>query len=208
MARKAALAPSPSRTPEYPTETVSVKNRTLSGKSQIPAVKPRKPKPEYYSSQRGKPEDYRECYVELAFNLALLGLNHREMAYAFGVAPETVNVWQHQYPAFDQAIRDGGQPADAKVARALYMRAVGYEHVAEKLIVVGGDIHHEQIVEKFPPDVGAANKWLGYRRGWKEGIEITGKNGGPIQTLNVNANVTVDPVEAARLYQKLIGNDE
>ena len=54
-------------------------------------------------------------------------------------------------------------------------------------------------------DSRAAIFWLKTRAGWKETavVEHTGQNGGPIQSLNV----VLDPIEAARAYQRMMSGE-
>ncbi len=66
--------------------------------------------------------------------------------------------------------------------------------------------------ERYPPDTMAATRWLGnrQRRLWSERTEVavTGANGGPVQTVNATVEIPAnDPIEAARVYQKLMSGD-
>ena len=64
---------------------------------------------------------------ELAHNYCLLGATNPELAGFFDVAPRTIDNWIASHPAFAEAVREGRVVADARVARCLYERAVGYE---------------------------------------------------------------------------------
>jgi hypothetical protein len=58
--------------------------------------------------------------------------------------------------------------------------------------------------ERFPPDTAAASRWLGNRQrarwGDKTEVQVVGPGGGPVQ----NQVSTSDPIEAARVYQKVM----
>ena len=167
-------------------------------------VKPRKPNPH---NPIGRPGEYHDGYVELGFNFALLGLNSKEMAVAFGVDESTLFDWKQDHPEFAKSIYEGGEPANAIVAASLYKRAKGYEYVSERVLVVDGDIVHEPVVEHVPPDVRAQQHWLRNKKvNWQDKLQITGPDGGPIQQA---ISVTViDPIEAAKTYQKLMESNE
>lgn len=61
---------------------------------------------------------------------------------------------------------------------------MGYSHEAVKIIVVAGEVRHEQYIEHYPPDTTAAIFWLKNRkkREWRDKVEqeLTGPDGGPI----------------------------
>jgi hypothetical protein len=52
-------------------------------------------------------------------------------------------------------------------------------------------------------NVAAAIFWMKARAGWREkhDIEVTGKDGGPVAMLGL---MTDDPIEAARVYQRIM----
>jgi hypothetical protein len=62
-------------------------------------------------------------------------------------------------------VRVGKDAADDRVERALYQRAVGYEHVAEKIVTPkGGGPVAVPYTMHVPADVRAALHWLAIRR--------------------------------------------
>lgn len=153
---------------------------------------------------------FQPAFVELGFNLALLGMAEREMASVFGVNLAALLLWKETHPEFKAALLAGREPAHGVVAASLYKMATGYEHIIEKQFIIDGDIVHEPCLERLPPNVSAARYWMHVHRPekWSERVEVTGKNGGPIQNVNLNLGVSLDPVEAAKVYQKLMGADE
>ena len=149
-------------------------------------------------SKGGRPTDYREGYIAIVINLALLGLTDKQMASAFDVSEQTFNAWKNKYPEFLASIKEGKERADAKVIQGLYNRATGYEykedyvekvkipgksHINKKgeLIEVGGGERLKKyvITKRMAPDVTAQIYWLKNRQPehWrdKKDVEHTGR---------------------------------
>ena len=82
----------------------------------------------------GRPTAYRREFCELAHNYCLLGATNPELAGFFDVSPRTIDNWIASHPAFAAAVREGRVVADARVARCLYERAVGYSCTVERTI--------------------------------------------------------------------------
>jgi hypothetical protein len=80
------------------------------------------------TSDLGRPTVYKPEYCELAHNYCLLGATAEELAGFFGVTRGTINNWIATIPEFAAALREGRDLADARVARGLFARAVGYSH--------------------------------------------------------------------------------
>ena len=140
----------------------------------------------------GRDTKYRAEYADQARKLCLLGATDIELADFFGVVPATIYNWKNEHPAFLEAMRAGKVKADAEVADSLYRRATG-EHVqVERLVKKSdGEFHAMKIIQYVPGDPQAAYRWLLNRRrqDWsdKQSVELTGKDGGPIQTEEVSA---------------------
>lgn len=138
----------------------------------------------------GRPSLYRPEYAKQAYHLALLGATVPDLARAFEVAPSTVDLWISKHPEFSGALKSGREQADARVAKSLYRRALGYSHPAVKILTVaagnnqGSDVQEVPYIERYPPDTTAAIFWLKNRRPdlWrdKHEHEHTGEGGGPI----------------------------
>jgi hypothetical protein len=90
----------------------------------------------------------------------------------------------------------GKGPADDRVERSLYQRAVGYSYNAVKIMQNNGEPVYAEYVEHVPPDPGAAKLWLINRRpeDWREKTynELSGKDGSPLVPV---LNVTISRVE-------------
>ena len=80
----------------------------------------------------GRPTGYRPAYIDQAFKFCLLGLDDRRIAELLGTSRAGLDRWKRAYPRFREAFERGRDRADAAVAGALYKRAIGYSHPAEK----------------------------------------------------------------------------
>ena len=111
---------------------------------------------------------YYSTYPKIAQRLCLLGANMTDLATAFGVTHATLKLWRAQFIEFDSAIESAGDMADAKVAEAVYKRALGYDKVILKDGVPS--------TAHYPPDVKACIYWLERRRAHKLGdVSWSGK---------------------------------
>jgi hypothetical protein len=156
----------------------------------------------------GRPSDYREKYDEQARKLCLLGATDVELADFFGVSEQTLNTWKKVHPNFLESMNRGKIIADAEVAEKLYQRACGYSHDAVKIFMPAGALNpvYAPYTERFPPDTAAASRWLGnrQRQRWGEKTEAQAVLGpGQVQIQSVTVS-TADPIEAARVYQKVM----
>lgn len=165
----------------------------------------------------GRPTDYKIEYCEQVEKLCKLGATDKETADFFDVTEQTINNWKSEHPEFFESIKKGKIIADAEVAHSLHKRAIGYQYdevtyekigpgddkveVGEKgMESVKQDLYRKKVVTKeVPPDVAAQNIWLKNRRNkidkealrWADKHELTGPDGGPIETkfditLNLN----------------------
>lgn len=135
-----------------------------------------------------RPSSYRTEYADQAEKLCKLGATDKEVAAFFGVSEQTVNNWKQAHPEFLESLRSGKELADANVAASLYQRAMGYSHEAVKIAASPSGEHIAvPYVERYPPDTTAAIFWLKNRRPdlWRDRHtqEISGPNGGPIETV-------------------------
>lgn len=142
----------------------------------------------------GRPSTYKEAYVEGARKLARLGATDAEIADFFAIDVRTLYRWKNTHNAFCQALKAGKDEADERVERALYHRAIGYEQEEVKIFMPGGaeEPVYAPFTAKIAPDVTAAIFWLKNRRPqeWRDRqiTEITGKDGGPIETEDKGAS--------------------
>lgn len=110
------------------------------------------------------PIKWRDEFVELVYNYALLGAKEVEIAEFFGVTIQTIGQWKKDSEGFKDAILRGKAIADGKVAQSLYKRALGYEHDEVDIKMYEGQIIKTPIIKKYPPDTTAAIFWLKNRR--------------------------------------------
>jgi hypothetical protein len=111
----------------------------------------------------GHPTLYKPEYRELSLNYCLLGATNAELADFFGVAERTDN-WIANEPEFAAGVREGRAVADARVARGLYDRAVGYQHKVERTVLHCGEERTVTNTVRYPPDTHACIFWLRNRR--------------------------------------------
>ena len=112
----------------------------------------------------GRPTSFHPDMCELAHNYCLLGATNDELAEFFGVSPSTIDNWIGRHADFGDAVKSGRVVADAKVARGLYARAVGYDRKVEREIVLGGELKPVTSTVHYPPNVQACIFWLRNRR--------------------------------------------
>lgn len=131
---------------------------------------------------------YHPEYAGQAFRLALVGLTDTAIAEAIGVTLQRLREWQTTFPDFDEAIRQGGVHAHAKVSYALYQAAVGYsvERIEHGVNDAGQPTIRTRTIH-YPIDANAAYRWLVARRpqDWApvEKREISGPSGGAVQVV-------------------------
>lgn len=134
----------------------------------------------------GRPSKYKPEYAELATKYCLLGATDAELAGFFDTTEQTINAWKKQYPEFLESIKRGKEEADATVAQSLYKRANGYQHPDVHISNFQGVITATPLTKHYPPDTAAAFIWLKNRQSkkWRDKVdhELTGKDGGPIET--------------------------
>ena len=133
----------------------------------------------------GRPSSFKPEYVKQAKKLCALGLTDGELAKFFDVHVGTIYRWQAKFPDFCDALKVGKAPADDRVERSLYHKAVGYTFESEKIFNYQGEVVRAKTIEHVPPDTTAAIFWLKNRRkeDWRDKHDHTmsGPDGGPIQ---------------------------
>lgn len=141
----------------------------------------------------GRDSLYDPAMNDQARKLALLGLTDEEVAEFFGIHVATIYRWKNEYPAFCEALNAGKVAADANVAESLYKRATGEFIEFQKAYKnrETGAVEVVTLKQWTPGDPGAAKLWLTNRQPtkWrdKQAVEVSGKDGGPIQTEDVSA---------------------
>lgn len=170
---------------------------------------PKKKKPESQTAETeqknpgGRPTDYRLEYDEQAYKLALLGLNNEEIATFFEVTDRTIYNWIDSIPSFKKWLNKGRIEADTDVARALYHRAVGYNHPAVKIMQYDGVPITVDYTEHYPPDTGAATLWLKNRQPekWRDKVDVNhgSQKDNPLKVfLQQIMGTSIQPVQNAK----------
>jgi hypothetical protein len=128
--------------------------------------------------------------------MAQLGATDPEIADFLGVTRQTMHNWKLVHPEFADALRLGKAPADERVIRSLYQRAIGFHYTEQKAvkIKVGPDEERIELVEiehYVPGDTAACGLWLRNRcpTGWGDLVDI--EVGSP-DSGDVYARITVD----------------
>jgi len=112
----------------------------------------------------GRPTKYKPEYAAIVQKMCELGATVPDIAEALNVAESSVYLWSTKHREFSEALRVGREPADDRVERALYERAIGYSHEDVDIKVVNGEIVETPIIKHYPPDTRAAQAWLYNRR--------------------------------------------
>jgi hypothetical protein len=112
----------------------------------------------------GRPSHFDSQLCEQAHNYCLLGATNDELAEFFHVSPRTIDRWIAERADFGDAVRSGRVVADARVARGLYGRAVGYDRTVERMAVVAGELKPVTNTIHYPANVQACMFWLRNRR--------------------------------------------
>jgi hypothetical protein len=112
----------------------------------------------------GQPTLYKPDYCTQAHNYCLLGATNEDLAAFFEVTRRTIDNWIAAHLDFATAVRSGRVAADARVARCLYERAVGFEQKVERTVLHQGKEWVLKNVVNHPPDTRACIFWLRNRR--------------------------------------------
>lgn len=114
---------------------------------------------------------------------AASGIPSHAIVHSVGLAWDTIKAH------YSEELAAGKADVEARLSRRLLAIAEGEIKDSEGNSVV-----------PIKDSLSAAKYYLGARFGWKEvsGVEITGKNGKPVETINLN----MTPEEAADLYAR------
>ena len=107
---------------------------------------------------------YKVEYNQRTYDLALIGYTNKEIAKAFEVSEPAFYGWLHKYPELKKALDKARESADAKVANALFRRAIGFTHKDTHFASYQGEIYSQEYDKYLPPDVTAGMWWLKNRR--------------------------------------------
>lgn len=147
---------------------------------------------------KGRPTDYDPAMDEIVESLLMLGTQVQHICAILGISQYSYYNWAQKYKTFAQAILTGRELADARVAKSLYHRAVGYTHPEEKITVTkDGEVIRTPTLKHYPPDTSAGIYWLNNRsRGkWKSTVDAAhqspdGQHVDPSQPPQIRINAT------------------
>lgn len=151
-------------------------------------------------------------HPKLIYRLALLNLSETEMCVPLDIPIVTLKMWKKCYPEFRMAMMRGKEEADAKVARALYKRAIGWKNQEE--IVVTRKLRNKKtgrdelkvikvpVTKQLPPDVQAISMWLKNRHP-KKWTTADHSGGGSINPVQFNINLGSLSLDELRTAQRL-----
>jgi hypothetical protein len=125
-------------------------------------------------ARRGRPSSYRPAFAKQAAKVCRLGATDIELADFFDVAPSTITKWKTTHKEFSASLKAAKAPADDRVERSLYARAIGYTHDAEEIFCKDGKVTRVPVRKHVPPDTTACIFWLKNRRKteWRDKHEI------------------------------------
>lgn len=109
---------------------------------------------------------------------AMMGATNKELADFLQVSLATFERWlvrdDEDCARLREAVEEGKGLADARVARSLYQSAVGAKSWEEKAVNLGeAGVEVVKLEKQHPPNVAAASRWLAYRRGWVDRVDVT-----------------------------------
>lgn len=122
----------------------------------------------------GRPSKYPNIDLGIVTKVAALGATDAEIADILEIDIATLYRWKNQKPEFCEALKAGKAPADERVERSLYQRAVGYTFDSEKVFQFQGQIIRTPVREHVPPDTTAAIFWLKNRdpENWRDKQQV------------------------------------
>lgn len=151
----------------------------------------------------GRPTEYRRAYIRIAKKMCELGATDVEIADALDISVQTLYHWKLKHKEFCLALKVSKTIADERVERSLYMRAMGYTYDSIHFSSFQGLVTETPYREHVPPDPTSMIFWLKNRQPekWRDrqNLEHTGKDGGPIETRNVE----VSPEREAEILRQL-----
>lgn len=139
---------------------------------------------------------WKDEFKDMVFELCLLGLGNEEIAKVIGVSESTFKVWAADENKLLTPVIEGKTIADAKVAKSMYNRALGYEYTETKESVnKKGETESTETVKHIAGDTGAQMNWLANRQ-----RKLWRKNDSKVE-VNINKAELTDEEIAKRLKE-------
>jgi len=129
----------------------------------------RKPGPKL---KTGPKSIFSATYYEQIQNYCLLGASTAQLSEFLCTSQSKISEWMRNDPAFAQAVKNGREDADARVAKSLFNRAVGCSVKDTHVAVIEGRVVLTEVTKNYPPDTAAAFFWLKNRvpDKWREKV--------------------------------------
>lgn len=152
----------------------------------------------------GRPTLYKPEYVTQAARLCSLGLTDQEIADFFEVSVRTLHRWKGEYEEFCHSLSVAKGPADERVERSLFQRAIGYEQEAVKIFMPANakEPVYAPFREKIAPDTTAAMFWLKNRQPDKWRDRAVGDKDNP---MHIESKYTMTEAEILARLKELRG---
>lgn len=154
------------------------------------------------TKKAGAPTKFNELVKNKILELTAQGRSFEETAEIIGISTSTLYLWVNEKQEFSIAFREARAIADDLVEAALFQRAIGYKHKAQKWFQHEGHSWAEEYQEQYPPDTKAAQFWLTNRRpkDWRDKQHI--EHSGEIENKSDLQEILKNP-ETAELAIKL-----
>ena len=108
-------------------------------------------------------------YMRQATQLAMLGLDDRQIAAVWGIELVTLGKWKNSKPGLYEALQQGRQQALGVVAQSLFKAAIGYEYDDVAVTSYQGEVTITPIKKYKGPNPWAAAKILAIKdTSWRE----------------------------------------
>jgi hypothetical protein len=126
------------------------------------------------AAKKGRPPTLDENEKKKVVELLKFGLTESQICEALGFTRRALQYVKAKDEPFFHSIREARKISDAKVERALYERAIGYQHQETKYMASAGKFKKFETIKIYPPDVDACRFWLTNRKSenWKEKHDI------------------------------------
>jgi hypothetical protein len=108
----------------------------------------------------GRRSKFNAVMQDQMLSLYKAGKTDAEVAKAVSVSVRTIHNWKAGNSAFFHSIREAKAVIDGFVEAALFRRAMGYTHTAEKVFFWRGTVYRVETIKHYPPDPKSIALWL------------------------------------------------
>jgi hypothetical protein len=124
----------------------------------------------------GRPSKYDKIDLAQVQRIAELHMTDKEISYALGISPQTLDTYKKKYPKFLESLKKGKAVTDQKVVLSLFQRATGYTAPDVHISTYEGKVTKTAILKHHPPDPTACIFWLKNRQPeqWRDRVAVEG----------------------------------